>query len=561
MNGTEEGYHQGRNTALHEFELQESPVTREQRNYADMEYTRPAPDTPEEGRQPPTPAKDDQPTQPAMVWERPDYSDLEVIAVIPPTWDNDKMPVVLDSDEKMENHNVTGVAPLSPYLTDPVPAYSASRTSAQSQSPLAKGDYSVWEQEGTLPAKGERIIFGVAMSKKRLSVVGVGVLAFVLILLATVLGITLTMSIVSRQKAKPSSISSNNLLLANSGLAAVNWTDSSGTDRSAVFYQDGSNSVMVALRDSVSNEWTQSNVTAAIMNNTGASRLDVLSGTPLAAVTNRYQVSLYYLTTANNVAEIWASDIVGEVWFAGALQTSLSPLAALNGSQLSAFWQICNNCSNSLYVLFQDDGGEPIMANLTNNAWAFASLNATSPINGTGLAIRPFTEDQGVGEFGTDPGALRMYSFDETGLLELAEGAGTDFVWQEDTASKYTPTVIQVLQFPLLMLTILSGTAFIDTLETDPNPELAAISYGQHGLTNMLVNYLAPGGSIMSYVYDGSNWTTGQPALTGGPTNFTAIATTQNMLVYGSFNGSIYEYEVDDTAPLKWTGKSVVLGS
>lgn len=110
-----------------------------------------------------------------------------------------------------------------------------------------------------------------------------------------------------------------------------------------------------------------------------------------------------------------------------------------------------------------------------------------------------------------------------------------------------------------LLLTILSGTAFIDTLETDPNPELAAISYGQHGLTNVLVNYLAPGGSVMSYAYNGSTWTSGQPSLTGGPTNFTAIATAQNMLVYGSFNGSIYEYEVDTTNPLKWTEKSTVM--
>lgn len=374
--------------------------------------------------------------KPATAWERPDYSDLEVIAVIPPTWDNDKMTVLLDSDEKVVGRNGIGGTPLSPYLTDPVPAYSAHRTSAQSQVPLVKGDYSDWNNQNTTPPKDERTVFGVAMSKKRLSVVGVGILAFILILLATVLGITLTMNIVSKQRVKGSSSSAKTLLLDNSGLAAVNWTDSSGTDRSAVFYQDGSNSVMVALRDSISNEWTQSNVTAAIMNNTGASRLDVLSGTPLAAVTNRYQVSLYYLTTTNSVAEIWASDIVGEVWYAGALQTSLSPLAALNGSHLSAFWQICTNCSNSLYVVFQEDSGQLQMANLTNNVWASAALDESSSINGTGLAICPFTEDEGAGKFGTDPGSLRMYSFDDTGLLELKEGPGTNFTWEDDTASE-----------------------------------------------------------------------------------------------------------------------------
>lgn len=121
--------------------------------------------------------------------------------------------------------------------------------------------------------------------------------------------------------------------------------------------------------------------------------------------------------------------------------------------------------------------------------------------------------------------------------------------------------IISKSSFSVILLTILSGTAFIDTLETDPSPDLAAISYGSHGLTKVLVNYLAPGGSIMSYMYNGSKWTNGQPSLTGGPTNFSSIATAQNMLVYGSFNGSIYEYEVDDTNPLKWSSKSTVLSS
>lgn len=436
MDERNEGTHQGRNTYLHEIELQESPVTREHSFHTGMQNTRTSSNTTGEDRHIAASAINTEPTKPAMVWERPDYSDLEVCASIPPTWDNDKMPVVVESDEKIENPNAVGGTPLSPYLTDPVPAYSAHRTSAQSQAPLAKGDYADWEHQNTTPAEGDRRIFGVAMSKKRLSVVGVGVLAFILILLATVLGITLTMNIVSRQRGKGSSISSNSLLLDNSGLAALNWTETTGTERSAVFYQDAANSIMVALRDSVSNEWTQSNVTAAIMNNTGASRLDVLSGTPLAAVTNRYQVSLYYLTTAHSVAEIWTSDIVGEVWFAGALQTSLSPLTAMNGSYLSAYWQICNNCTNSLYTLFQDDSGALQMANLTNNAWSFTSLNASSSVNGTGLAVRPFTEDGGVGTFGTDPGALRMYSFDDTGLLELKEGSATNFTWEEDNASE-----------------------------------------------------------------------------------------------------------------------------
>lgn len=101
-------------------------------------------------------------------------------------------------------------------------------------------------------------------------------------------------------------------------------------------------------------------------------------------------------------------------------------------------------------------------------------------------------------------------------------------------------------------------------MATDPSPELAAITYGAHGLTNCLVNYLTPTGAIMSYVYNGTKWTSGQPSLTGGDSataNFSAVATAQNMRVYGLTNGSIYEYEVDSKNPLSWSKSTTVFTS
>lgn len=108
-----------------------------------------------------------------------------------------------------------------------------------------------------------------------------------------------------------------------------------------------------------------------------------------------------------------------------------------------------------------------------------------------------------------------------------------------------------------------TGTAFQTTLESDPNPELASITYGAHGLTNCLVNYLTPSGSVMSYIYNGTTWSSGQPMLSGGgstTSNFSAMATAQNMRFYGLTNGTIYEYEVDSKNPLKWTKSTTVFG-
>lgn len=381
------------------------------------------------------------PTKPPMVIPKRDYSDLEVVAVIPPSYGDarDKMPVLYDRSEKMSG--MDGGSLLSPSVADPVPAYPVSiRTSTLSEVPLTKGgDYAEWEQgKAAQSTRDRRRLFG--MSGRTLSFVAIGLMAFILILLATVLGITLTMKINQRARANAGVQSQRQEgILINSRLAALNWTDSSGTERSAVFYQDGWDSIMASLIDSVGNEWTQHNITAAIMNTTGASRLDVMSGTPLAAVTNKYQVSLYYFTTANEVAEIWASDIVGDVWYAGSLGSSLSPLRAMNGSSLAAQWQICNNCTYSLCVAFQEEDGNIQVANLTNSNWEFSgpvTADGSSVVNGTGLAVRPFTEDNATGTFGTDTNAWKIFSLDSTGLLEFQDGPANNFTWEEDSASE-----------------------------------------------------------------------------------------------------------------------------
>ncbi|CAN8101855.1 unnamed protein product [Discula destructiva] len=479
------------------------------------------------------------PSVPATVWERPDYSDLEVCAVPPQPWESEKMPVVVTAQEKV--HDGAAGSPVSPSGADPVPAYFPHRTSTHSHGPFSsvKGDYAEWDQRTALPEHQGSRFFARGMSKKRLSIVGVGILAFILILIATVLGVTLTAKIVSKQG--DSSATSEGSLLENSALAAVNWTDYSGIARSAVFYQDKTNAIMVALRDSVSNQWTQRNVTASVMNTTGADTLDVLPGTPFATVSNRNQVSLYYLTTSHNLAEAWNNNPVEDEWKAGSLGTSLSPLTASAGSHLSAFWQLCDNCSNSLYVAFQDDNSTAQMANLTDSTWEFAATPDTfSLLPDTGLAVLPFTLDNGTSAYGTDPVGLRLSSFDSAGVPINSEiGPETNGVW----------------------VTEITTTAHDSAIANDTSPGLAAMTYGAHGLTKSLVNYLTPDGSIMSYLYNGSAWTSGRPDISGGPSKLTTIAATQDMHVYGIFDGAIYEFLVNSTDPLSWSEESVVKGA
>lgn len=68
----------------------------------------------------------------------------------------------------------------------------------------------------------------------------------------------------------------------------------------------------------------------------------------------------------------------------------------------------------------------------------------------------------------------------------------------------------------------------------------------------------------MSYVYNGTDWTSGQPSLSSGTTtstNFTAVAAAQTMRVYGLSNGTIYEYQVNETDPLSWSKTTTVASS
>lgn len=415
----------------------------------DMETRRVEGTTVIEGAQSTWSTMDIDPPRPAVVTDN-NYSDLpEVVEAIPPSWDlnDDKMPVIVDeASEKIAA--MDGQIPasmLSPSLTDPVPAYPHSlrfRSSNLSTVPLVANDRSVpsspYYDQMQIQDEESRDVKVCGMGSRVFMCVAIGLLVFVLVLLATVLGVTLTMK---GQKSSSSSASHDILTILNTTqLASVNWTDTTGVARSALFYQESDSSILVSLRDSVSNKWYYSNVTQAVLNMTGADTLDVLAGTPLAAVTNSYQVSLYYMTNDHFVSEIWASDIIGETWFAGELGTRLAP-QAMEGSKLSAYWQICENCTNSLFLTYQEPSGSIQLCNLTNNTWSFSGPIGTElSTNGTGLALRPFTDNDGTGKYGTIDNALRVYHFGTSGkLLEIMQGPETNFTWVDGSSGRFTP--------------------------------------------------------------------------------------------------------------------------
>ncbi|ORY58046.1 uncharacterized protein BCR38DRAFT_353481 [Pseudomassariella vexata] len=375
------------------------------------------------------------------------------------------------------------------------------------------------------PPKEHKRIWG--LSRETFVAVMAGLAVFVIGLLATVLAVTLG----SWGSSSTSSTVSTGVL-SDSKLAALNWTDYSGVDHTAVAYQHKSNAIMISTRNSLTGIWTNVNVTESVMNATKSTGLDVLPGTPLAYATNKGLWNLYYLTSDNAVAELYSTNPLTGQWLMGEFGARTGA-QAVAGSRLGAVWQSCQNCSNSLLVIWQKENGQVQLANYTNMAWELRDVIAESAPPGTGMAISAFTDSRGTGEFGTDTNSLRAYVADGSNLMENQNGPDTDFTW--DLGNSAQP--------------ISSG------LSVTPCPEVVSITYGENGWDNNLVTYLSADGDLVSNIWRGSAWDVQAPVLAGAPEGvdtFSSIATTQQMRTFALANGVIHEYTTTAANPFTW---------
>ncbi|KAK8075734.1 hypothetical protein PG997_010397 [Apiospora hydei] len=379
--------------------------------------------------------------------------------------------------------------------------------------------------EGDVPMPAvDRQIFG--LSKKTFILAVSGLALFLVILLAVILGITLGRSGDSGKGSGGTGVLG---MLDNSKLSAMNWTDPmSGVDHSAVFYQHKSNALMMSVRDSTSQQWRSINITASVMNTTKAVGLNVLPGTPLACVTNAFQQSCYYLNGDRRVAEIYNVDPTFNGWQAGIFGSKIQARTAPD-SRISAVWQVCQNCSNSILVAWQDANGADIkLGNFTADDWTQGPTLFESAAPGAGLAMSVFNDFRGTSPFGTDPNALRMYTASGANLVELLNGPETNFAWG---------------------------------IGNFGSPDIASITYGNNGWDNNLVTFLGPKGKLMSAVYRGTGWSVQAATLSGAPASaldgFASIAATQSMRLYAvSQRGDIHEFTTNSTNPflLTWAG-------
>lgn len=330
-----------------------------------------------------------------------------------------------------------GIGPPAYYLVDSkgqaqalyaAPTNDATKDRSSTASSLAKGGAGIFGG-GSGPVE-RQTLFGLRRST--FYALSAGIALLIIGLLVIILAVTApwnkTSALSSDDGAESKSASAAGIIMPESRLASMNWTDSTGTTYTGVFYQSSNvtgSSIMAAIRASNAETWTSVNVSASA----NPAGLDVLAGTPLAAASNNGLWNLYYLTSDRKVAEVYSTNPESPSgWLQGTMGSSLGNPEAAPGSGLAALWQNCDNCTDSLLVLYQDAAtGHVQMANMTKLVWAMGDVVSTSAAPGTGLGISAFADFGGTGPTGTDLNAVRLYYADGGDLIEKLKGPLTDY--------------------------------------------------------------------------------------------------------------------------------------
>ncbi|KZL68268.1 fungal fucose-specific lectin protein [Colletotrichum tofieldiae] len=452
-----------------------------------------------------------------------DYSDLEVVMMRQSMMMADEKVVISKLDEATSGSFPTTPAPayVAPVpMATAVPVVPPSRTNSEAGS-------SFFNTKTIVPQRKEKTILGL---KKRVFILtAVGSAMLLILILGLAIGLTAGKAKGSNDTGSQTIDQPGTGILNISSLAATNWTDNNNVGRAAVFYQDRDNALNVMLFDSLSGGWTRRNVTASVMNSSSIPSLDVMPGTPLACVTNKFQVSLYYLQRDNTVSEVYSPNPVNGDWLPGALNPVLNPQAS-SGSRLAAYWQVCPSCTDTLLLAYEGNGVIQL-ANSTRGQWQSMPAITKNVLPGSGLSMNPFTDFNGSGSTGTDANALRVYQSADDNLIELISGPLTDRRWE-------------VGNF---------GNALTSNLPTKPAPAITSLSFGSTGWTESLTTYLTNDGRLVSAHWNGSTWAARPPNLDQTYGNATAIASTQAQRIYTIVDGAIHQYRVDAaTDPFKW---------
>lgn len=241
------------------------------------------------------------------------------------------------------------------------------------------------------------------------------VLIVLLLIGATAGGVVAGM--MRQQSQKPSSASATSSApaaeLQDSQLSAVNWTDSTGAQRKAVFYQRNG-TLHVRHNDGGGDGtagWTEVNIedqfSAGAMNATPLAA-SVIGGANADADTS-FSAALYFIDASNHIRDLVSTAEDLATWAKGPLWNVSITASAMSG--LAAAVHVCaEGCLGDRIVVFQVNSGD--LYSVHGPDWSDAPTRIVGANIGTPLALTPaayVNSTSGAVDWTATPTQLRLY--------------------------------------------------------------------------------------------------------------------------------------------------------
>lgn len=213
--------------------------------------------------------------------------------------------------------------------------------------------------------------------------------------------------------------------LQDSQLSAVNWTDSTGTQRKAVFYQrNGTLHVSRNIGSGGTTGWAELDIEGQFPGGSVAS----MDSTPLAAsvigggnadADTSFSAALYFIDASNHIRDLVSTADDLATWTKGPLWNASVTASAMSG--LAAAAHICaQGCLGDRLIVFQVSGGD--LYSVHGPDWSDGPTRIVGANIGTPLALTSaayVNNTSGAVEWTAAPTQLRLYYHRDTNIDEF----------------------------------------------------------------------------------------------------------------------------------------------
>ncbi|KAI7775919.1 hypothetical protein LA080_006129 [Diaporthe eres] len=315
------------------------------------------------------------------------------------------------------------------------------------------------------------------------------VLIVLLLIGATAGGVAGGMIRRQRQTTSPASESSSSppAELLESQLSAVNWTDSTGAQRKAVFYQrNGTLHVSYSGGSDGSTAWTELDIEGQFPAGTVAA----MNATPLAAsvlgganadADASFSLALYFIDASNHIRDLVTTADNLSTWAKGPLWNVSVATGATSG--LAAAAHVCNDgCLGDRIVVFQASGGD--LYSVHGPDWSVAPTRIVGANIATPLALTTaayVNTTSGAVDWTAEQTQLRLYYHRDTNIDEFFFNDETPLVW--NAAFVGVATGLEASGAPPGLTAAPSGPNSVVQVTALKGPGSAVVSYvrGQTG--------------------------------------------------------------------------------